>query len=136
MSAEVTVRAAVVAGLKADAELAALLNGVFDGQPGRAALPYAVVGECIASDWGGKGLDGRELRLALSLHDAGDGAGRIGAMLARVDPVMHGLDVVEGGWRVVGARLIRSRLLRSGARDGDGWRAVVDYRVRVVAEVG
>ena len=134
MSAEVAVRVAVIAALKADGELMSLLNGLFDGQPARAAPPFAVMGECIASDWSAKGVDGRELRLTISLNDAGDMAGRIGAMLARIDPVMQALDMAGEGWRVVNARLIRSRLMRTGARDGDGWRAVVDYRLRVVAE--
>ncbi len=134
MSAEVAVRAAVIAALKADGELMSLLNGLFDGQPARAAPPFAVMGECIASDWGAKGVDGRELRLTISLNDAGDMAGRIGAMLARIDPVMQALDMAGERWRVVNARLIRSRLMRTGARDGDGWRAVVDYRLRVVTE--
>lgn len=131
MSAEVTVRAAIVAALRADTTLMNGLNGLFDGQPVRASVPYAVVGECLASDWGGKGLDGRELRLSISLHDAGETPGRLAVLLGRIEPVVQAADGGEG-WRIVGARLIRSRVMK--ARDKDGWQAVVDYRMRVVRE--
>lgn len=131
MSAEVTVRAAIVAALRADTTLMNGLNGLFDGQPVRASVPYAVVGECLASDWGGKGLDGRELRLSISLHDAGETPGRLAVLLGRIEPVVQAADGDEG-WRIVGARLIRSRVMK--ARDKDGWQAVVDYRMRVVRE--
>lgn len=133
MSAEVRVRAAVIDALRADAGLMDVLNGLYDGQPGRAAPPYAVMGECIASDWGAKGVDGREVRLTVSLFDAGDRTDRIAGMLARVEAVVQALDMAGEEWRVAGARLIRSRLMRTGARDGDGWRAIADYRVRVAS---
>jgi hypothetical protein len=131
MSAEVTVRAAVIAALREDTVLMDGLNGLFDGQPVRASVPYAVVGECLASEWGAKGLDGRELRLSISLHDAGETPGRLAVLLGRIEPVVQAADGGEG-WRIVGVRLIRSRLVK--ARDRDGWQAVVDYRLRVVRE--
>ena len=133
MSAEVVVRAAVIAALDADVELMSGLNGLFDGQPVRASVPYAVVGECIASDWGTKDVDGRELRLTISLHDAGETPGRLAVLLARVGGVMQLLEDAEG-WRVVGVRLIRSRVVKG--REKDAWQAVVDYRVRVVRYEG
>ncbi|ANI78682.1 MULTISPECIES: DUF3168 domain-containing protein [Sphingobium] len=131
MSAEVVVRATVVAALRGDAELMAGLNGLFDGLPVRASVPYAVVGECIAGDWGAKELEGRELRLSISLHDAGETPERLAAVLGRIDPVVQGVDASAGGWRIVGVRLIRSRVMK--AREKDGWQAMVDYRLRVVA---
>ena len=133
MSAEVKVRVAVVAALGGDAALMGGLNGLFDGQPVRASVPYAVVGECIGSDWGAKDVDGRELRLTIGLHDAGETPGRLAVLLERVDGVMQALELAEG-WRIVGARLIRSRVVKG--REKDAWQAVVDYRLRVVREAG
>ena len=133
MSAEVTVRAAVIAALKEDAALMGGLNGLFDGQPVRASVPYAVVGDCIASDWGAKDVDGRELRLTIGLHDAGETPARLAALLERIDAVMQLLEFAEA-WRIVGVRLIRSRVVKG--RDKDTWQAVVDYRVRVVRQGG
>ena len=130
MSVEVTVREAVIAALKGDAALMEGLNGLFDGQPTRASIPYAVVGECIASEWGAKDVTGRELRLSISLHDAGETPGRLAGLLGRIDPAIESADASGAGWRIVSARLARSRL----AKLGEGWLAVVDYRLRVVAE--
>ena len=132
MSAEVTVRAAVIAALRSDAALMDGLNGLFDGAPARASVPYGVVGECIASDWGAKDVDGRELRLTIALQDAGEGPERLAGLLARIDPAVQAADASAAGWRIVSARLLRSRLGKSGGREGDGWQAVVDYRLRVV----
>lgn len=131
MSAEVAVRGAVVEALRADAALMAGLNGLFDGAPVRATAPYGVVGDCIALDWGAKDVEGRELTLTVSLYDVGETPGRLAALLARIDPVLRGLEVA-GAWRIVSARLVRSRLARTGARDG--WQAMADYRLRVVRE--
>jgi len=130
MSAEVAVRAAVIAALRGDAELMGELNGVFDGTPVRASTPYAVVGECIAGDWGAKGLEGRELRLTVGLHDAGETPGRLAVLLGRTETVMQAVDAGGSGWRIVGVRLVRSRLAKG--REKDQWQAVVDYRLRVV----
>ena len=132
MSAEVAVRAAVIAALKEDAELMAALNGLFDGEPVRASVPYALVGECIATDWGAKDVDGRELRLTIGLHDAGETPARMAAMLERIDPAIQAADAGAGGWRIVSARLVRSRLMKT--REKDGWQAIADYRLRAVRE--
>ena len=105
---------------------------LFDGEPVRASLPYGVVGDCIGADWGGKDVAGRELRLTIGLHDGGETPGRLAGMIARIDPVLAGVAVREG-WRIVTARLVRSRVARA-ARQGGGWTAVVDYRVRAVRE--
>lgn len=131
MSAEVAVRAAAIDALRGDAVLMAGLNGLFDGTPVRASAPYGVVGECIATDWGAKDVDGRELTVTVSLFDAGEGPGRLAGLLARVDPPLRTIESAEG-WRVIHARLVRSRLSRTGARDG--WQALVDYRLRVVRD--
>lgn len=128
MSAEVAVRGAVIAALRGDAQLMAGLNGLFDGAPVRASTPYGVVGDCVASDWGAKQVDGRELVLTVSLHDAGEGPERLAALLERIEPAVASAQAE--GWRIVGVRLLRSRLARTGGRDG--WQAVVDFRLRVV----
>lgn len=132
MSAEVAVRAAVIDALLADTLLMDGLNGLFDGDPVRASQPYGVVGECIGADWGGKDVAGRELRLTIGLHDGGETSARLAGMIARIDPVLAGV-AVRDGWRIVTARLVRSRVARA-ARQGGGWSAVVDYRLRAVWE--
>ncbi|SCW69461.1 Protein of unknown function [Sphingobium faniae] len=133
MSAEIAVRAAVIAALKRDVALMDGLNGLFDGAPDRATAPYAVVEECLGAEWGAKDVDGRELRLSISLHDMGETPARIAPLLARVDTGVKGMTGTGGGWRVVSAQSLRSRVARQAGRER-GWRAVADYRLRVVRE--
>ena len=132
MSAEVAVWAAIFAALRSDAALMALVHGVHDGAPGRAATPHAYVGECLGADWGGKDVEGRELRLTIGLAVAEETPARLAAMIARVDPAIGAAGMADG-WRIVSARLLRSRVAREGG-GAPGWRAVVDYRVRAVRE--
>lgn len=132
MSAEVAVRAAVIAALRSDGALTGGLNGVHDGDSGRCALPYAVVGEAIGADWGGKDLAGREVRLTISLFETA--AERLGPRIARVEAVLGAVPPHEG-WRIVSARLARSRVARIDRQSpGGGWQAVLDYRLRAVKE--
>lgn len=132
MSAEVAVRAAVIAALRGDAALMAGINALFDGEPVRATMPYGVVGECMGAEWGGKELEGREVRLTVALLDGGEAPGALAGRMARVDAVMAGIAGAGEGWRIVTARLVRSRLSRVNRQPMSGWQAVMDYRVRVV----
>ena len=133
MSAEVAARAAVIAALRADGALMAGLNALYDGEPGRASAPYGHVGEAIGADWGGKDVEGREVRLTIGLRSADETPARLAAMIARIDPALTGAAVIDG-WRIVTARLIRSRVTQGEGRPPSGWRAVIDYRLRVVKE--
>ncbi|MGV3769587.1 MAG: tail completion protein gp17 [Sphingobium phenoxybenzoativorans] len=132
MSAELAVRAAMLAALAEDAALGALLNGVYDGAPVKASPPYAVVGECLGSDWGTKDADGRELRMTLSLFDAQETPARLAAAMRLADGVVRGMSgVVDGAWRIGTVALLRSRTVKGRDR---GWSCVMDYRVRVLGE--
>lgn len=133
MSAEVIVRAAVIAALRADGALMAGLNALFDGEPVRATAPYAVVGESVGSEWGGKGVEGAEVRVTIALYDSEETPGRLAGMMARVDPALGVAPVLEG-WRIVTVRLVRSRVARSSRQPGSGWQAVMDYRMRAVRD--
>lgn len=133
MSAEMAVRAAVIAALRADAALTTLANDVYDGEPARAAAPYVFAGECVGADWGGKDVEGREVRVTIGLAAAGEPGEQLSGMMARVDPALGALAPVDG-WRVVSARLARSRVARAGPAPAGGWRAVMDYRLRAVRE--
>ncbi|MCP1468698.1 hypothetical protein J3E64_000365 [Sphingobium sp. OAS761] len=133
MSAEVAVRGAVIAAMRDDGALMDALNGLYDGEPARASAPYAHVGECLGSDWGGKDVEGREVRLTIGLVVPDDTPGRLAPMMARIDPAI-GAAPVSDGWRIVSARLVRSRVTRSGGRPPVGWQAMIDYRIRAVRE--
>lgn len=137
VSAEGAVHAAMLRVLRCAGPLRAMLNGVRDGPGGMASAPYAEIGECLGGDWGAKGMEGREVRIGLTLHDRGESAGRLGEMMALADAALRGPEGLEatvgGGWRAATVALIRSRIVR---RREEGWTATMDYRVRVVAAGG
>lgn len=128
MSAERAVRARALAILAGDGELAGLVHGVFDGVPARASAPYASVGAMEGADWGTKDVAGREVRLTLVLVGVGAAGGDAAA--ARIEALAPGLRGDADGWRIVGARVVRTRFVF--AKDG-GWRHEIIVRCRCLA---
>jgi hypothetical protein len=129
MSAELAVRAAMLAALTGDGALSALLNGVYDGTPVKATPPHAIVGECLGGDWGVKDADGREVRVALSLFDVQETPARLAEMMLLADRDVRGMSGLVDGWRIAGVAFLRSRTVKGRDR---GWSCVMDYRVRVL----
>lgn len=127
-AAEQAVRARALALLVADAELAGLVHGVFDGTPPRASAPYVLVGAAEGVDWGTKDCPGREVRLTLALIGAGSAEGDRAA--ARIEAVAAALRGPADGWSVVGARVMRTRF---GFAQGGGWRHETIIRCRCLA---
>lgn len=125
MSAERAVRARALAGLADDAALAGLVHGVFDGVLARASPPYVSVGLAEGSDWGTKDAPGREVRVTLALVGVGDAA--VDKAAARIEALVPGLRGAAGAWRIVGARVVRTRF--GFAKDG-GWRHEIVVRCR------
>lgn len=109
------------------------LGGVYPGPPLQAAFPYAMV-ECgPETDWGHKSGRGRELRLAVTLRDAGERPERAQAFAEVVESAIEaGLDVE--GWRLVTLALLRRRTVAEGRGGGAGWAVAIDYRARMLAE--
>lgn len=124
-SAEQAVRAKALALLAGDAELAALVHGVFDGTPVRVNPPYVAVAGAEGVDWGTKDRAGREVRLTLALVGVGGAVDDVAA--GRIEAVVAGLRGVADGWSVVSARVVRTRF--GFGRDG-GWRHEVVVRCR------
>ena len=123
MSFETLVQEAVLAALGAVEGT----NGVFLERPARASTPYLVLADLQSSDWGAKGADGRELRLTVRVHDAGESWARTAALQGAVARAIEGLPRTIGGWSVGSVVLVRARTLRDGAR---GWLGTVEMRVR------
>ncbi|WP_260582093.1 DUF3168 domain-containing protein [Sphingopyxis sp. PET50] len=128
MSAEQAVRARALAVLADDRALAELVHGVFDGVPARASAPYVTVGAAEGADWGTKDVAGREVRLTLALAGVGEAAGDAAA--ARIEALAPGLRGDSEGWRIVGARVVRTRF--AFVKDG-GWRHELVVRCRCLA---
>lgn len=126
MSFEEALQGAVLAALR---EVAGT-NGVFLERPARASVPYLVLGEMLSADWGAKGLTGREVRLLVRVHDAGESWARTVALQGEVARAIEGLPRAIGGWSLGSVAMLRVRTARDSGRDGGGWVGAVEYRVR------
>lgn len=128
MSGVVALRTLVLAALRGDGGLMALVNAVEDGSTPKATAPAVLIGQFAATEWGARGLRGLSIRIPLTLIDRGDGTERLAAMAARVDAAMDGLPDMAGDWRVGTVRFDRSRTLRGS--DGR-WSMMTDYLARL-----
>lgn len=129
MSAEGTLALAVATALRGAGGLAGL-NGVFVGPPVKATPPYAEIGEVLGIDWSVKDRVGRELRVSVTLRDAGETAARVQALSDAAGGAIEALPRVIDGWAVASVALARSRLAASAP---GRWTALLDYRVRMLA---
>ena len=126
--AEAAVRAKALEILASDDELGGLVHGVFDGAPPRATAPFVSVGGTEGVDWGTKDRAGREVRLTLTLVGTGEAADMRTA--ARIEACAGALRGDAAGWRIAGARVVRTRF--AFAREG-GWRWEAVVRCRCLA---
>lgn len=129
MSAGGAVRAALEAALRAEPVLAGV--GVHGSAQPAGELPRVELGEPGVTDWSAKDWSGREARTAVIVRVAAGQAGRLGALVGAVERAGAGLGGERDGWRVVGATLLRTRVLGEGAK---GSAVLVEHRVRVVED--
>ncbi|QNE32266.1 DUF3168 domain-containing protein [Sphingomonas sp. NBWT7] len=105
----------------------------FDAPPVRAAVPHAVVEEPVLGRWGGAGIDGREGRVRIVLHDAGERPVRLRAL---ADAAVAGVSALDGpiadGWRIVALRFVGGRTVKSGG--GERWTATREFAVKIYRE--
>lgn len=124
MTAREALRAALMTALRP--ALTPLGMALFDAVPVRASVPQAVLGEPSDSDWGAAGIEGRELRVALTLTDEGEQPRRLRACVQAAEAI--GLpEMLADGWRVAGLSVVATRMAKTGAR----WTASVEWRVRL-----
>jgi len=108
------------------------LSRAYPGPPLQAAAPYAAVEAGTEADWGHKSGDGREVRLAVSLWDEGEGPDRIRSLMGAVETALGSAPEVTG-WTLVGFHFLRSRLVREGRGRESAWTALIEYRARMLA---
>ena len=128
MSAHRLVQAAAVSAVRAVSGEA----NVFDAPPGRAAVPFVVIEPPLLVDWSAKDWRGREGRLTVSAQDRSERPARLRELAAEIENAVEAMPPDLGeGWRLVSARLVRSRIARSG---DDRWTAAVEFVVRIYRE--
>ena len=119
----------LVARLQAHAALTDLISGIFDGPPPRADFPYIALATGASLDWSHKGGVGRELSLALTIHDDGETAARLHRLMALVEEALEpGLED-PAGWQIVTFDFRRTRIVRRAAAP---WSGLVEYRAKVL----
>lgn len=109
--------------------LVSQISGLFDGPPPRADFPYIALATGASRDWSHKGGVGRELSLALTVHDDGETAARLHRVMALVEEALEsGLDEPDG-WQIVTFDFRRTRILRRAVAP---WSGLVEYWARVL----
>ncbi|MEA3037725.1 MAG: hypothetical protein QOE79_238 [Sphingomonadales bacterium] len=127
MSASEALQSAVVAALRAGTGLA-----VYDAPPAQAVFPFALVEGGPEIDWGHKSGKGREMRVAVTVRDAGERPVRLLALLNEVEAALEA-PPTAAGWQVVTFAWLRSRSAREGRAPGPvEWTGVTEYRARML----
>ena len=95
------------------------------------STPDTATGEAAASDWSAVGVEGRELRTAVTVRVAAGQRGRLPELAAAAERAGAALAGEIDGWRIGGATLLRSRPVRE---KGGEPAVLVEHRVRVARE--
>lgn len=128
---EIPFRAALIAWLRADPQLAAQLNAVTEEAPRRTALPWLALAASGSIDWSAKDRAGREVRAALELHCRGDQPGSAASLIGAIESRIAALPAAQDGFQVVTSQFLRARAEQRGANT----RAIlIEYRFRLLAD--
>jgi hypothetical protein len=125
--ADLAARAAILAALRGDAALGALVNLVSDGEPVKASPPWLRVDDAVALGWGARGVQGVTLRQPIQLMLRGDQRDAVTAILDRIDMVLRAMPDEAGDWKITSLAFDRSQI----ARSRNEWRASVTYSIRL-----
>jgi len=128
---EIPFRAALIAWLRADPQLAAQLNAVTEEAPGRTALPWLAIAASGSIDWSAKDRAGREVRVALELHCRGDQPGSAASLIGAIESRIAALPPVQDGFQVVTSQFLRARAEQRG---GNTRAILIEYRFRLLAD--
>lgn len=129
MSAAHDLQAAIVAALKADTELVALLGDadrIMDRVPPDRAFPLVVLGRTSVQDWSTDDRAGEETLVTLRCWSRATSRDEVLAMAERVGMPLAGLGGVHGNTRVVSLEPVSAD---HGWEPADrAWRAVLRFR--------
>jgi len=123
--------AAVLACLRADSSVSALLSGrIYDEPPASPGYPYVTLGRTETRPWGGLNGEGVEHALSLTCVSRFGGAEEAKAVVAALRAALHGAALTLTDHRLVNMRATYSDVFR-----GSDWRATYGVlRARAVTE--
>jgi hypothetical protein len=128
--AAAALQAAALARIGAVAGLA----GRYDAPPVQAVTPYALVEAGPETDWGHKSGAGSEVRLAVTVRDAGERPQRLLALLETARAAIEA-GLAPAGWQLVTLAWQRTRSARESkpAVGADTlWVGAVEFRARML----
>lgn len=111
MTMGVSVRAALVAALRGDAALGAMVHHVDDGEAKSPPVPNIRLAEISAGEWGAKDRPGHELRIELLISDRGEGA-RLESISEHALAIIAAMPRTINGWETSGFTVLRLRQFR------------------------
>lgn len=111
MTMVASAKEALIAALRSDAALSALVHHIDDGEAKAPPVPYGRVAEASAAEWGAKDRPGHELRFEVQFADRGDGA-RLDAIAAAAMAVISAMPRTIDGWETGGFTVLRTRQAR------------------------
>jgi len=129
MSAAHDLQVAMVAALKADAELVALLGGaerILDRVPPELEFPFVAIGRTSAQDWSTDDRQGEEHLVTMRCWSRDKSRSEVLALAERVTTALSSFEGSFGDTRVVSFRIISNE---HGYEPLDrAWRAVLRFR--------
>lgn len=124
-------RAALIAWLRSDPDLAAL-NTVDEEDPLSVSPPWLGIAASASIDWGSKDRQGRETRIALELETRTDSTAEDAPLLGAIERRVLSLPPFQSGFEIASIRFLRSR---SEARDDNRRGALIEFRFRILASI-
>jgi hypothetical protein len=131
VSPELALQKAVLAALRADASLTALLSGrIYDEPPPSPIHPYVTLGRAETRPWGGVEAEGVEHGLTLTCVSRFGGAEEAKAVVAALRAALHGASLSLEDHRLVNLRASFADVFRAS-----DWRSTFGVlRLRAVTE--
>ena len=126
---ETKLRAALIAWLRADPVLAEL-NSITEEAPSRTSLPWLGISASASADWSTKEAAGREVRIALELHERGDDPEPEAALVWAIEERIPALPRAQNGFDVVSITFLRSRVEQ---RPNNLRAVLLEYRFRLLS---
>jgi hypothetical protein len=90
--------------LTGDANLMALVTGVFDNVPQGQAFPYIKIGDDEFSDRGSHTTEGWSADLMIHVWAQGPGRKSVHTVMSHIDRLLHNKDLTAPGWTEVSFR--------------------------------
>ncbi len=124
-------RAALLGWLQSDPALADRLNAIEEETPVAASAPWLGIAASASIDWSVKERTGREVRLALELHDRTDDAEATAATISLIERRVATFMPTGEPFVLVACAFLRSRAER---RPNNVRATLLEYRFRMFAK--